>query len=60
MNDINYDNFDHTKIKINNKIYNVLVARTEEERICGLTGVLELDDDEGMLFIHPISEHVDY
>lgn len=48
------------KIKINNKTYNVLVARTEEEREQGLQDVVEMDKDEGCLFIHPQPESVDY
>ena len=40
------------KLEINNKEYNVLVARTEEEKECGLQNVIELDSDEGMLFIY--------
>lgn len=48
------------KIKINNKTYNVLVARTEEEREEGLQDVVEMDKDEGCLFIHPQPESVDY
>ena len=48
------------KIKINNKIYNVLAARSEEEREQGLQNVIEMDDDEGCLFFHPEVENVDY
>ena len=38
------------KITINNKIYNVKVAKTPEEKSKGLQGITELPDDEGMLF----------
>ena len=48
------------KIKINNKIYNVLAARSEEEREQGLQNVIEMDNDEGCLFFHPEVEDVDY
>lgn len=48
------------KIKINNKIYNVLAARSEEEREQGLQNVIEMDDNEGCLFFHPEVENVDY
>ena len=40
------------KLEINDKEYNVLVARTEEEKERGLQDVIELDDNEGMLFIY--------
>lgn len=40
------------KLEINDKEYNVLVARTEEEKERGLQDVVELEDDEGMLFIY--------
>lgn len=48
------------KIKINNKKYNVLAARTEDERERGLQGVIEMDKDEGCLFFHPEVEDVYY
>lgn len=48
------------KVKINNKIYNVLAARSEEEREQGLQNVVEMDNDEGCLFFHPKVEDVDY
>ena len=40
------------KLKINDKEYNVLVAQSEEEKERGLQDVIELDSDEGMLFIY--------
>ena len=46
------------KIRINNKIYNVLAARSEEEREQGLQNVVEMDNDEGCLFFHPEVENV--
>ena len=48
------------KIKINNKIYNVLAARSEDEREQGLQNVVEMDNDEGCLFFHPEVGNVDY
>lgn len=48
------------KIKINNKTYDVLAARSEEEREQGLQDVVEMDDNEGCLFFHPEVEDVDY
>ena len=48
------------KIKINNKTYDVLAARSEEEREQGLQNVVEMDDNEGCLFFHPEVENVDY
>ena len=41
------------KIKINNKIYNVIAARSEDEREQGLQNVVEMDNNEGFLFFHP-------
>lgn len=37
-------------IEIGDKTYNVKVAKTEEERAKGLSGITELPKDEGMLF----------
>ena len=37
-------------IEIGDKTYNVKVAKTEEERAKGLSGITELPEDEGMLF----------
>ena len=48
------------KIKINNKTYDVLAARSEEEREQGLQNVVEMDDNEGCLFFHPEVKNVDY
>lgn len=38
------------KVNINNKEYQLLVARTEKEKAKGLQDVEEMDDNEGMLF----------
>ena len=40
------------KVEINNKEYNVLVAETEEEKERGLQDVVELEPNEGMLFVY--------
>lgn len=48
------------KIKIAGKKFNVLAARTEEERQQGLQGVEQMDDNEGCLFFHPEVDRVDY
>lgn len=40
------------KIEIGDKIYNVEVAKTDEEKIRGLQGKTSLGSDEGMLFIY--------
>lgn len=40
------------QIEINDKEYNVLVAQTEKEKEQGLQDVIELEPDEGMLFIY--------
>lgn len=49
-----------TEITIGKRKYKVLIADTEEKREKGLQDVTEMDDDEGMLFIHEKPEHVDY
>lgn len=48
------------QIEINDKIYNVLLAQTEEEKEQGLMNVEELDSNEGMLFIYDSPQHVDF
>lgn len=40
------------KLEINDKEYNVLVAETEEEKERGLQDVVELESNEGMLFVY--------
>ena len=40
------------KVEINDKEYNVLVAKTEEEKERGLQDVVELESNEGMLFVY--------
>ena len=41
---------DTIKVKINDKEYNLLLAKTEEEKERGLQNVESMNDDEGMLF----------
>jgi len=48
------------KIRIAGKEFEVLAARTEEEREQGLQGVEEMDSNEGCIFFHPEVSHVDY
>ena len=43
---------DTIKLEINDNEYNVLVAQSEEEKERGLQDVIELEDNEGMLFIY--------
>jgi uncharacterized membrane protein (UPF0127 family) len=38
------------EVQIGKKVYNLLVATTEEEKEKGLMGIEELPDNEGMLF----------
>ncbi len=40
------------ELKINGKEYNVIVLESEEEKIKGLQDVIELEDDEGALFVY--------
>lgn len=45
-----------TTVEINNKIYNVKIAESDEEKSKGLQDVEKLKDDEGMLF--PFEENI--
>ena len=38
------------EVQIGEKVYNLLVAETEEEKERGLMNVSEMDENEGMLF----------
>lgn len=40
------------KLEINDKEYNVLLAKTEKEKEQGLMNVEEMDENEGMLFVY--------
>ncbi len=44
-------NSNHSSIKIGEKVYNIRIAETEEEKSEGLSKESELSEDEGMLFI---------
>jgi len=48
------------KIRINNKEYNVLVAKTEAEKMKGLQDVESMNEDEGMLFIYDEPQQLTY
>jgi uncharacterized membrane protein (UPF0127 family) len=48
------------KIKVNNKEYEVEIARTEEEKEQGLSNIEYLPDDEGMLFIYDEPQEVGF
>ena len=53
------------QIKINDKIYNALIAETEEEKENGLKGVVELEEledgsQEAMLFPYNSPQHLDF
>ena len=53
------------QIKINDKIYNALIAETEEEKENGLKGVVELEEledgsQEAMLFPYDSPQHLDF
>lgn len=41
---------DTIKVEINDKEYNLLLAKTEEEKENGLKDVEEMDSSEGMFF----------
>lgn len=47
-------------IEIEDKNYNVLVAETIEEKTKGLQDVIEMEDNEGMLFVYDYPQHVDF
>ena len=53
------------QIKINDKLYNALIAETEEEKENGLKGVVELEEledgsQEAMLFPYDSPQHLDF
>ena len=47
-------------IKINNKQYQVKIAKTEEQRKKGLQGVEKMKDNEGMLFVFDSPQTVQF
>lgn len=48
------------KVKINNKVYDVLLAQTSKDRQQGLQNVIEMDDNEGCLFTYPRETDVSF
>lgn len=48
------------QLEINDKEYNVLVARTEEEKERGLMNVIELEPNEGMLFVYDTPQTLEF
>lgn len=48
------------KVRVNNKEYDVEVARTEEEKEVGLSNIEYLPDDEGMLFVYDTPQEVGF
>ena len=53
------------QIKVNDKIYNALIAESEEEKENGLKGVVELEEledgsQEAMLFPYDSPQHLDF
>ena len=47
---INYSTLSTIEVIINDKQYKLLLAKSEEEKEQGLKGVIELEENEGMLF----------
>lgn len=43
---------EHVNMRINNREYTLLTARTAEEKIKGLSGITELTDSDGMVFYY--------
>lgn len=49
---MDYTKLPHIKVTINDKEYDLMVAKSEEEKEYGLMGISELSDEEGMLFCY--------
>ena len=49
-----------TTVRIGKKSFRVIVAETEQEKETGLSGVEEMDSDEGMLFVYEAPQHLDF
>ena len=47
------------ELKINNRIYEVMVALSEEDKVTGLQNVEDLEG-EGMLFVYEEPQHLDF
>ena len=59
--EFNYiENMKQITIEIEDKEYEVLVAETDEEKVKGLQDVIEMNDNEGMLFVYDNPQHVDF
>jgi len=48
------------KIRINGKDYDVIVLKTNEEKMKGLQDVEEMEDNEGALFIYDEPQELNY
>lgn len=48
------------KIKVNNKVYDVIVAESEEDKRKGLSGIQYLPENEGMLFVYDEPQTVEF
>ena len=49
-----------TTVRVGKKSFRVIVAETDQEKENGLSGVEEMDDDEGMLFVYDEPQHLDF
>lgn len=49
-----------TTVRIGKKSFRVIVAETDQEKEIGLSGVEEMDSDEGMLFVYEAPQHLDF
>lgn len=49
-----------TTVRVGKKSFRVIVAETDQEKETGLSGVEEMDSDEGMLFVYDEPQHLDF
>ena len=49
-----------TTVRVGKKSFRVIVAETDQEKETGLSGVEEMDSDEGMLFVYEAPQHLDF
>lgn len=49
-----------TKVSVNNKAFNVSVARTDEDRQIGLSKKNKLDENQGMFFIFDVPNYYSF
>lgn len=47
-------------VRIGKKTYNCLIAESDEEKEVGLSGVEEMDKNEGCLFVYDEPQHLDF